>query len=60
MGVDTDTYTDTLILRKSVLQNSELRKSELWNSELRNSEHSENSGSGIAEFRTSSSGLQRK
>ncbi len=47
-----------------ILRNSELRKSELQNSILQNSElghavdYSENSGSQIAELRTSSRGLQ--
>jgi uncharacterized protein YjbI with pentapeptide repeats len=60
-------------LQNSKLRNNELRNSELWNSELRNGElrnsvlwnselrhavnYSENSGSGIAELRTGSSGL---
>jgi hypothetical protein len=46
-------------LRKSELQNSELRNGKLRNSELRHDvDYNENSGSGIAELRTSSSGLQ--
>ncbi len=49
----------TLILRNSKLRSSELRNSKLLNRELRHAmDYSENSGSGIAELRISSSGLQ--
>jgi hypothetical protein len=51
MGADTNTDTDTLILRNSELRNSELRHAV---------DYSENSGSGIAELRTSGSALQKK